>query len=158
LKWVYASLAALSVAIAAAVIGVVEFSGDSSSARSTVKHTPPQRVSVVIPGTNDAKENVVDGGIVGEGTFRATGAITDSGWARAYRAMPNPDLIVFRYVTKGKKGAITYHVAIHIKRLPPVSQWTIESGTGAYKGLQGSGNESENSTYTVTYLKGSVWR
>jgi hypothetical protein len=42
-----------------------------------------ERAKVIIAGTNDAKEDVTDGGIVGEGTFRAGGAITDKGTARA---------------------------------------------------------------------------
>jgi hypothetical protein len=115
-------------------------------------------VRVVIAGTNDAKEEVTDGGIVGEGTFAATGAITDNGWARAYRSVPKDDLILLRFVTKGEKGSITYLVDIHIARLPPLSRWKIESATGAYKGLRGEGNESDNATYTVSYLNGTVWR
>ena len=163
MRWIYASLVALGIAIAATVIAFVTLSSGENSAssdgESTAKaHTPPERVRVVIAGTNDAKEEVTDGGIVGEGTFRATGAITDSGWVRAYRSVPNDKLILLRFVTKGKKGKITYLVDIHIARLPPLSRWKIESATKGYKGLQGEGNESENATYTVSYLKGSVWR
>jgi hypothetical protein len=72
--------------------------------------------------------------------------------------MPNENLILFRYVTKGRKGTITYAVEIHIDRLPPVSPWKIESATKAYKGLQGEGNESENANWEVTILRGKVWR
>ncbi len=155
----YASLVALSLAIAAIVFVVVlDFSSrESSDARAAAEASRPEKVRVVIAGTNDAKQEEVDGGIQGEGTFRATGAITDGGPVRAYRSMPNKDLILFRYVAKGKKGTITYAVDIHIKQLPPVSRWKIESATGAYKGLQGEGNERENATYTVTYLDGTVW-
>ena len=145
--------------VVVAVASYLTFSGgdDAQTApKTTVANGKPVRV--VIAGTNDAKEEVVDCGIVGEGTFRATGGITDSGPVRAYRCVPNEDLIVFRYVAKGRKGTINYHVAIDIKRLPPVSRWKIESATRAYRGLHGEGNESENATYTVTYLKGSVWR
>jgi hypothetical protein len=163
MRWVYASLVALGIAIAVTVIVVVtlssgENSGASDAESAAKAHTPPEKVRVAIAGTNDAKEEVTDGGIVGEGTFRATGAITDSGWVRAYRSVPNDKLILLRFVTKGKKGTITYLVDIHIARLPPVSRWKIESATKAYQGLQGAGNESENATYTVSNLKGSVWR
>jgi hypothetical protein len=56
--------------------------------------------------------------------------------------MPNKDLILLRFVTKGEKGTITYLVDIHIEQSPPVSRWKIESATKAYKGLHGEGNES----------------
>ena len=125
----------------------------------TADHKP---VQVVIAGTNDALEPVTDGGITGEGTFKASGAITDSGTARGYRWVQGDEAtgwkISLRYVTKGKKGAITYVVRIDTTRRPVKSRWTIESGTKAYKGLQGEGNESENATYTTSYLRGMVWR
>jgi hypothetical protein len=161
MRWVYASLVALAIVIAVTVIAVVTLSsgespGSSDAAPAAKSHSPPEKVRVVIAGTNDAKEEVTDGGIVGEGTFRATGAINDSGSVRAYRSVPNGGLILLRFVTKGKKGTITYLVDIHIARLPPVSRWKIESATKAYKGVQGQGNESENANYTVSYLKGTV--
>jgi len=162
MRWIYASLVALGIAIAVTVIAFVtlssgESSGSSDAESAAIGHTPPEGVRVVIAGTNDAKEEVTDGSIVGEGTFRATGAITDGGWVRAYRSVPNDKLILLRFVTKGKKGTITYLVDIHVARLPPTSRWKIESATKAYKGLQGKGNESENATYTVSYLTGFVW-
>jgi hypothetical protein len=67
-------------------------------------------------------------------------------------------LILLRFVTKGKKGAIRYLVKIDIKARPVISRWTIESGTKAYKGLQGKGTETENATWTVSTLRGTVWR
>ena len=140
------------------VASVVTLSGDEAQPASNAMRSEGKPVKVVIAGTNDALEEQTDGGIAGEGTFRATGAITDSGPVRAYRAMPNKDLILLRFVSKGRKGTITYLVNIDIARLPPTSRWKIESATKAYKGLQGEGNESENATYTVVYLKGKVWR
>src|SRR5262245_19540855 len=122
MKWVYASLLAIAIAIAATVNGVVVLSsgdnGSSGASGTTEAGSPPEKVKVVIAGTNDAKEEVTDGGIVGEGTFRATGGITDSGPVRAYRSVPNDELILLRYVTRGSKGTITYLVDIHIARLP----------------------------------------
>lgn len=141
------------------VASVVTLRGGNDA--QTASNTTPSEgkpVKIVIAGTNDALEEVTDGGIVGEGTFRATGAITDSGWARGYRAVPNKNLILLRYLTKSRKGAITYLVKINIARLPPISRWRIESATKAYKGLQGEGNETENATYTVSTLRGRVWR
>ena len=142
---------------------IVTLSGgdDAQTASNT---TPSERkpVKVVIAGTNDAVDAPTDGGIAGEGTFKASGAITDNGTARGYRWLKGDEatgwLISLRYVTKGKKGTITYVVRIDTTRRPVTSRWTIESGTGAYKGLQGRGIETENATYTVSTLRGRVWR
>jgi hypothetical protein len=119
-----------------------------------------ENVKVIIAGTNDALEPPTDGGITGEGTFRVTGAITDSGAARGYRGLTGVEntVILLRYVTWGKKGTITYGVEIDTTRRPVVSRWRIESGTRSYKGLQGEGTETENATYTVSTLRGKVWR
>ena len=116
-------------------------------------------VKVVIAGTNDAKEEVTDGGIVGEGTFSASGAIRDRGTVTAYRGLSalNEGVILLRFVTEGRKGAITYMVRIDTTRRPVISRWTIASATRAYEGLQGRGTESENATFTVSTLRGRVW-
>ena len=129
---------------------------DSTLTQSPVK----EKVKVIIAGTNDALEEVTDGGIAGEGTFRAAGAITDKGTVRAHRGVSilNEGLILLRFVTKGEKGTISYLVKIDTTRRPVISRWTIESGTKAYEGLQGKGIESENATYTVSTLRGKVWR
>src|SRR4026208_675973 len=82
--------------------------GDDAQPASNTAAAVRKPVKVVIAGTNDAKEAVVDCGIVGEGTFRATGGITDRGSVRANRCMPNEDLIVLRFIAKGKRGTITY--------------------------------------------------
>ena len=65
-------------------------------------------------------------------------------------------LITLRYVTKGQKGTITYVVKIDTNA--GTSRWTIASGSGAYKGLHGKGSETENATYTVSVLSGTVSR
>ena len=65
---------------------------------------------------------------------------------------------MLRFVTRGRNGAITYRVRIDTTRRPVISRWTIESGTKAYKALQGKGIESENATFTVSTLRGNVWR
>ena len=140
------------------VAAIVTRSGGNDAQTASTTPASAQRVKVVIAGTNDALEEQTDGGIAGVGTFRATGAISDRGSVTAYRAVPNKKLILLRYVSKGHKGTITYLVAIHIARLPPISRWRIESATKAYKGLQGEGNESENARYTVSTLRGFMWR
>jgi hypothetical protein len=147
-------LVVLCVALAV-VVGamLVSSRGNDTSA------TPADRksVTVVIAGTNDAEQEVTDGGIAGRGTFRATGAIEDRGTVTAYRSRtgPNDSVIVLRFVTKGSKGGITYRVRIEN---PVTSRWRVQAATGAYGGLHGSGDESENETYTVSTLRGTVWR
>ena len=133
---------------------------DDNDAEVASATSEGQDVKVVIAGTNDAVEEQTDGGIAGEGTFKASGAITDKGTVTAYRGLSVLDerVILLRFVTKGKQGAITYAVTIDTTRRPVISRWTIESATKAYKGLQGEGTETENATYTVSTLRGKVWR
>ena len=114
-------------------------------------------MKIVIAGTNDRIPPPTDGSLAGKGTFKASGAILDAG-------QPSPTgpwglggtLITLRYVTKGKKGTITY--VVRIDRNAGTSRWTIASGTGAYKRLHGKGGETENATYTVSVLTGTVSR
>ena len=146
------------------VVAVITTSSGRDNAKvASTDITAHKPVRVVIAGANDSLTLVTDGGITGEGTFRARGAVTDKGTARGYRWAEGDDatgwMITLRYVTKGKKGAITYVVRIDTKTQPVTSRWTIESGTKAYKGLQGEGTETENPPrYTVSILKGTVWR
>jgi hypothetical protein len=144
--------------LSTAAVVVLAASSCGGDDQTVTENPGKQRVKVVMAGTNDALEEQTVGGIAGEGTFRATGAITDSGSVTAFRSVPTKELILLRFVTKGTKGTITYLVDIDIARLPPISRWKIESATKAYKGLQGEGNESENATYTVSTLRGTVWR
>ena len=165
MRLVYALLVGLGIAIAAAVIAVVTLSSDGSDpsapARSAAVKVDSsgEKVRVVVAGTNDSLVEQTDGGITGEGTFKATGAITDKGWARGYRGLStlDPKVILLRYVTKSTKGGIAYAITIDTNVRPVISRWRIESATGAYKGLHGKGTETENATYTVSYLKGTVW-
>jgi hypothetical protein len=158
-------LLAASGVILAAVLGSISIwsSGNNDDAQAVpTTSVVRQPVKVVIAGTNDALEPVTDGGITGEGTFRASGAITDHGTALAYRWVMGDETngvkIALRFVTKGQKGAVTYVVRIDPTRRPVISRWTIESGTKAYEGVQGRGIESENANFTVSTLRGKVWR
>jgi hypothetical protein len=120
--WLVALLVALGIALGvAALAAFAASSGDNATSSG-------DRVKVIIAGTNDALEEQVDGGITGEGTFRATGAITDRGTARGYRGLStlDPKVILLRFVTKGKKGAITYAVTIDTKPRPVISRWKIQ--------------------------------
>ena len=160
LGWTQIGLLVAAAVILAAVLGsILIWSGDDDPQVAPATPADKKPVKVIIAGTNDAKEEVTDGGIVGEGTFRASGAVTDRGTARAYRAVSvaNPGLILLRYVTKGKEGSITYIVRIDTTRRPVTSRWAIESGTRSYKGLHGQGTETENATFTVSTLRGRMW-
>jgi hypothetical protein len=151
---------ALGVVLAVAVAASIAILSGDDDPPAAPAAAPGKPVKIVIAGTNDALEPVTDGGITGEGTFRATGAISDSGAARGYRGLTgvNNTVILLRYVTWGKKGTITYGVKIDISQRPVISRWKIESATKAYRGLQGKGIETENATYTVSTLRGQVWR
>ena len=155
------ALAVSGLTLAVVVIALRDTSSGGDDAKVASTDTSDRKpVKVVIAGTNDALEPVIDGSIAGEGTFRATGAITDGGTAvgRRWLTGPNDSVIVLRYVTKGRKGAIAYIVRIDTARRPVVSRWRIESSSRAYKGLRGQGIETENATYTVSTLRGKVWR
>ena len=145
------------VLVGATVFAVFErtaASQNSSPARTARSGVAAGNVKVVIAGTND-KFDVHDGSLAGTGTFKASGAITDTGKALGYRTVSSQGtLITLRYVTKGHKGTITYVVKIDTNA--GTSRWTITSGSGAYKGLHGKGSETENATYTISVLRGTV--
>ena len=147
------------VVVVVAVLATRSGGNDAQTAANVTTPAEKRPVQVVITGTESAKEEVTDGGIAGLGIFTARGAITDRGTVTTYRGLtgPNDSVILLRHVTKGKAGGITYMVKIDTTRRPVRPRWWIESGTGAYKGLQGRGDESENATYTVSTLKGRVW-
>jgi hypothetical protein len=139
-----------------AVFGRTAESQNSSSAFTAKSAATVGKVKVLIAGTND-KPDVSDGSLAGIGTFRASGAVTDSGKALAYRrATSQGTLITLRFVTKGKRGTITY--VVHIDANAGTSRWTITSANGAYKGLHGKGSETENATYTISVLRGTLSR
>jgi hypothetical protein len=111
------------------------------------------KVKVVIAGTNDRIPPPTDGSLAGKGTFKASGAFTDTGAALGYRAV-SAHGITLRFVTKGKKGTITF--VVKIDTTTGTSRWTILSGTRAYAGLHGKGIERENADYTISTLTGTV--
>jgi hypothetical protein len=154
-------LVVLGFALGAAVLAAfAASSGSTASSSGDTATSTRDRVKIIVAGTNDSLEEQTDGGITGEGTFRATGTIKDKGTARGYRGLStlDPKVILLRYVTWGKKGTVTYALTIDTNVRPVISRWRIESGTKAYKGLQGKGTETENATWTVSTLKGTVWR
>ena len=78
--------------LAVVVIALIVTSSDDNDATVASTDTADRKpVKVVIAGANDALEAQTDGGIAGEGTFRATGAITDKGTVRGYRALTGPN-------------------------------------------------------------------
>jgi hypothetical protein len=154
------AIVACVVLVGATVLAVFERTAESQNsspaltARSIVSGG---KVKVVIAGTNDRIPPPTDGSLAGKGTFKATGALTDAGSVLAYRRVSaNGMLITLRFVAKGKKGVITYLVKIDTNA--GTSRWTMSSGTGVYKGLHGKGTESENASFTVSTLTGTVSR
>jgi len=145
--------------VGAAVFAVFERTAESQSsfpAATTGSGIAGGKVKVVIAGPHRIPPPT-DGSLAGKGTFKASGAITDAGTALAYRTVSaDGTLITLRFVTKGKQGTITYVVKIDTNA--ETSRWTIASGTGTYKGLHGKGTESENASYTLSILRGTVSR
>ena len=118
-------------------------SQSSSPAPTAGSSLTAGKVKIVIAGTNDPP--VFDGNRAGKGTFKASGAITDAGTALGYRTVSaDKTLITLRFVTKGRKGTITYVVKIDTNAGNPdaASRWTIASGTKAYEGLHGNGTRA----------------
>jgi hypothetical protein len=149
-----------SLCLIAVILGAIKILSEGDDGHvASVTPAGKRPVKVLITGTESAKEEVTDGGIAGLGVFKASGAITDRGTVTTYRGLtgPNDSVILLRFVTKGRAGGITYMVKIDTTRRPVRPRWWIQSGTGAYKGLQGRGDESENATYTVSTLTGRVW-
>jgi len=154
------AVVACVVLVGATVFAVFERTAESQN--SSAAFTPRSnsaggKVKVVIAGTNDKYPYVSDGSLQGIGTFKATGAITDTGKALAYRTVSaDGTLITLRVVAKGNNGTITY--VVKIDTTAGTSRWSIASGTRAYHGLHGKGTETENATYTVSVLRGTVSR
>ena len=148
------------VLVGVTVLAVFERTAESQSsfpAATAGSGVAGDKVKVIIAGTNDRIPPPTDGSLAGKGTFKASGAITDAGTALGYRTVrADGTLITLRFVAKGKKGTITYVVKIDTNA--GTSRWTIASGTKAYKGLHGKGTETENASYTVSTLRGTVSR
>ena len=146
--------------VVVAVLATRSGGNDAQTASNATTPADKRPVKVVITGTESAKEEVTDGGIAGLGIFKASGAIKDRGTVTTYRGLTGvyDSVILLRFVTKGKEGGVSYMVKIDTTRRPVRPRWWIESATGAYKGLQGRGDESENATYTVSTLTGRMWR
>ena len=146
------------VLVGATVFAVFERTAASQNSSATLtagSGVTGGKIKVVIAGTH--KYDIRDGSLAGTGTFKASGAITDTGKVLAYRTVNSQGtLITLRYVTKGQKGTITYLVKIDMNA--NTSRWTIAFASGAYRGLHGKGSESENETYTVSVLRGTVSR
>jgi hypothetical protein len=147
--------------ITAAMTALLTVAGSSLAAPSQAQ--TGGKVKVRIAGGPRNGEDVTNGGVVGRGHFTATGAITDQGTAVTYRTVKGDlaasnAVITLRFVTTGKKGAITFLVKIVVKPTTITSRWTITSGTKAYKGLSGKGTERENADHTVVTMTGTVSR
>src|SRR4026207_1116495 len=153
------AIAACVALVGVTVLAVFERTAESQSsspaltARSGVSGG---KVKVVIAGTNDRIPPPTDGSLAGKGTFKASGAFTDTGVALGYRTV-SADGITLGFVTKGQEGTMpsegkTGASACVVKSdtTAGTSRWRITSGTKAYAGLHGKGTESENASYTVS--------
>ena len=65
-------------------------------------------------------------------------------------------MIILRFVTKGRKGTITYLIKIDLIGISvAASRWTIASGTKAYEGLHGKGTEERERELHRQYPEGN---
>ena len=99
---------------------------------------------------------VTGGGVSGTGRFTISGVITDKGKVTDYRRVKGSTALI-RRVTVGAQGTITFSLA---RRPGAVAcTWTIQSGTKAYRGLQGKGTQVVDEYYATPasfVLKGTV--
>ena len=102
------AVVACVVLLGATVLAVFERTAESQSSSPALtarSGLAGGKVNVVIAGTNDRIPPPTDGSLVGTGTFKASGAITDAGTALAYRTeRPDGTLITLRFVAKGKRA------------------------------------------------------
>jgi hypothetical protein len=124
--------------------------------------TQDGKVTIRIVGANNGQD-VTNGGVSGHGRFTVKGALSDAGTVVAYRRVvgnlnTGHATITLRFVTKGKKGTITYKVTVVVRPTTTTSTWKIVAGTKAYAGLYGHGVESENADHSVATLTGTVAR
>ena len=98
-----------------AVFGRTAESKNSSSAFTAKSAATGGKVRLSSPARTTGTTSE-DGSLAGIGTFRASGAVTDTGKTLAYRRVTSRGtLITLRFVTKGKKGTITYVVQVDTK-------------------------------------------
>jgi hypothetical protein len=102
------AVVACVVLVGATVFAVFERTAESQNASPALTARSAfagGKVKVVIAGTND-KYDVHDGSLAGTGTFKASGAVTDTGKALAYRTMGSQGTLITPAMSP-KKGTTT---------------------------------------------------
>ena len=99
-------------------------------------------------------------GVAWDGTFAsasASGRIVDRGRAVDHRAWNGVDLTISRTLT-GKAGTMAFRIFGPYRQNSPraVLTWTLISGTGAYRGLSGTGRDVEDLTLSRTRASGEM--
>ena len=89
-------------------------------------------------------------GVEWDGTFvstSASGRIVDRGSAEDHRDANGVDIEIFRTLT-GKAGTMAFQISGPYRLNSPHAAltWTLVRGTGAYRGLSGSGRDVEDVT------------
>src|SRR5579859_5646054 len=98
---------------------------------------------ITVKFTEKVTRGITDGSVSGRGQFTMTGVISDKGPVTEYRTLTGGTVVFIRRVAVGKKGTITFFINFQLGQ-PGQIFWTIQSGTGAYKGLHGQGFEVVN--------------
>lgn len=109
--------------------------GSLTSAAPTSE--PSSQVVFQLEGKTPASDSVRGGG--GSGTFTLSGAVSDSGTFLDYRRQKGESIVIRRVLT-GKTGKLT--MVIHISTSSGDKGWRVVSGSGAYAGAHGRGDES----------------
>jgi hypothetical protein len=130
----------------------------ASAAAAASPSTASSAVTVRCTETLDSAE-VTNGGPSGTGHCTIRGAINDRGKATDYRTQVANTALVRRVVV-GRKGTIAFLIRINLGS-GSVPSWSVKSGSGAYRGLHGKGQEvvdDFSSTPATFVLKGTVNR
>jgi hypothetical protein len=91
-------------------------------------------------------------GVAWNGTFvstSASGRVVDRGRAVDQHEFDGADLLITRTLT-GKAGTMRFHIIGPYRQNSPRAAltWTLFSGTGAYRGLRGTGRDVEDLSRT----------
>jgi uncharacterized membrane protein len=141
----------ITASLAAAVLAIA-LSGPAAAASTTASRAVTVRCTEILKSGD-----VTNGGLSGTGHCTMTGAINDQGKATDYRKQIANTALVRRVVV-ARKGMIAFLIRISLGTGSEPS-WSVQSGSGAYRGLHGKGREvvdNFSSTPATFVMKGTV--
>jgi len=128
------------------VFVTVVFVASGSVAIAQAQHTASQKSDKVV----SVRVTLAWSGAAWDGTFvstSASGQIVDRGRAEDHRDANGVDIEIFRTL-RGKAGTMAFQITGPYRLNSPRAAltWTLVRGTGAYRGLSGSGRDVEDVT------------